>query len=128
MINVPATRCVHSTAARATRPAARSAGSRTIVVIFTKFSISIPAARSCARKFRHERTLRLGVFGDAAIGGDADLSADIEGAAGPGDLDRLGILACRSRCIGSVDVTTLHRSLLGCAAHGNLIFVQVQTL
>ena len=44
---------VPSTAARPARTLATSAGSRTIVVIFTKFSISIPEARSCACKFRH---------------------------------------------------------------------------
>ena len=53
MISVPATRCVPSTAARPARTLATSVGSRAIVVIFTKFPISIPAARSCACKFRH---------------------------------------------------------------------------
>ena len=31
-----------------------SLGLRTIVVIFTKFSISMPAARSCTCKLRHD--------------------------------------------------------------------------
>jgi hypothetical protein len=36
-------------------------------------------------------------------------------------------LTCRSRCVGNVDVSTLHRSLLGCAECSR-IFVRVQAL
>ena len=38
-----------------------------------------------------QRALRLRVFRDATIGSDAHLPADIEGAAGPGHLHRLGM-------------------------------------
>jgi hypothetical protein len=90
MISVPAARCVPNTAARPARTLATAA--RSIVVIFTRFSISIPAARSCACIFCHASALRLGIFRDAAVGSNADLPANVERAADAGHFHRLGIL------------------------------------
>ena len=56
-ISVPAARCVPITAVRPARTEAMSAGLGTIVVVFTRFSISIPAACSCACKFCHASAL-----------------------------------------------------------------------
>src|SRR5271169_6460373 len=55
-----------------------------------------------------QRALCLGVFGDVAIDGDADLPTEIESAGGTGHFDGLGVLAGRRRRIGRIDVTTLH--------------------
>ena len=104
MISVPAARCVPSTAARPARTLATSAGLRTIVVIFTRFSISMPAARSCACKFCHANALCLGVLRNAAVGSDADLPPEVQRTAGSGHF------ASESRPCGSSGLSDLsHR-------------------
>ena len=60
-ISVLADRCAHNSAAWPPRP----------VVIFTGFSISIPAAGSRACSVAPTR-IALGIFWDAAFGRDAD--------------------------------------------------------
>jgi hypothetical protein len=112
-INVLAGRWAPRTSARPARTAGISSGFGMIVVIFTRFSISMPAARSWACKFRHAQgAMRLGAFENAAIGRHADLPANVEGSAHAAHLDCLGVSASRCGRVGGIYVAALHGNLL----------------